>query len=588
LSNPQSSAYHTLESLQAAALARPHDPVVLVSLANALMSLGKLPEALEAAAAACRHGNDQPVTHHTHGLTLLANQQPAQAMSAFQIATQMAPNFSDAWVGLGFACAELGNMDKAIRAMLAALQATPGHRLAATKLGSYLQQTSNTELGQGVLRDLLERDPEAGEARLNLVASLLADRCAEEALCVLDWPMTAHPGWHLRQQMQKALALLQLHRSAEARTVLNAIGTVPPENLPMLSWCRVLLAQEEGDPHEARQQAETMQAALDAAKAIMLPAFGAVCRFDLGQFWSTQQEYDRAFEQWRIGHAVMRLAEPFSRDSYLDFVETSLAVFDHARLHDGPRAANRDSAPVFIVGMPRSGTTLCEQILAAHRDVFGAGERHALQTAFTLLGGGEWESGAAVHRVAAVDQAGLDQAADAYLTGLHALAPGASRVLDKMPANFRHLSLVGLMLPGARIIHCTRDPRDIGLSIFGHGFLNRHAYAHDLADLGWYIRQHDRLMAHWQNTLPNPILPVALRDWVEDFAGTLHRVLTFLDLPPDPACEHFHEDKRIVRTASQLQVQQPVNARGLDRWVPYRRHLEPLLQELQLLPESKG
>jgi len=149
-----------------------------------------------------------------------------------------------------------------------------------------------------------------------------------------------------------------------------------------------------------------------------------------------------------------------------------------------------------------------------------------------------------------------------------------------MPGNFAHLGPVGLMLPGARVISCERDPRDIGLSIFTYRFYGSHGYAHDLADLGWYISQQRRLMAHWQSVLPNPILTVRLTDWVEDFSGTLRRVLDFLDLPYDPACERFHEVRRRVRTVSRTQVQKPVNASGVGRWRPYERQLAPLIKEL--------
>ena len=137
------------------------------------------------------------------------------------------------------------------------------------------------------------------------------------------------------------------------------------------------------------------------------------------------------------------------------------------------------------------------------------------------------------------------------------------------------------VLSGARIIHCVRDPRDIGLSIFTFRFHGHHGYAHDLADLGWTIAQQARLMAHWRAALPNPVLTVKLAHWVTDFAGTLARVLAHLGLPPDPACERFYEADSRVRTVSRAQVRQPVNARGLGRWRTYAARLAPLIAELQ-------
>jgi hypothetical protein len=155
------------------------------------------------------------------------------------------------------------------------------------------------------------------------------------------------------------------------------------------------------------------------------------------------------------------------------------------------------------------------------------------------------------------------------------------RVVDKMPGNYHLLGFIALLLPGARIIHCQRDPRDIGLSIFTFRFFGYHPYAHDLGDLGWYIAEHDRLMAHWRAALPAPMLPIQLGDWVADFDGTLRRMLAFLDLPYDPACERFHEVARDVQTVSRSQVREPVHGRGIGRWRAFSAQLAPLIEALR-------
>jgi len=229
--------------------------------------------------------------------------------------------------------------------------------------------------------------------------------------------------------------------------------------------------------------------------------------------------------------------------------------------------------------MPRSGTTLAEQILAAHGQVHGAGERSALGTAFFQLGSGV--DAGAVARIATLGESELTAMSSRYLDELYGLNPDAVRMIDKMPGNFLYLGLVGLMLPKARIISCLRDPRDIGLSIFTFRFYGTHPYAHNLADLGWYIGQQRRLMAHWEAVLPNPVCQVHLSDWVADFDGTLRRVLAFLDLPYDPACERFYEADRRVRTVSRAQVKEKVNGRGLGRWRRYEAQLAPLIKALE-------
>ena len=195
--------------------------------------------------------------------------------------------------------------------------------------------------------------------------------------------------------------------------------------------------------------------------------------------------------------------------------------------------------------------------------------------------GGTLCAGRGKQRIAALDSAALDQAATRYLAELHALAPDKSRIVDKMPGNELHLGLVALMLPGAKIIHCVRDPRDIGFSIWTFRFHGEHAYAHDLADLGWTITQRAKLLDYWRTVMPSQILILPLQDWVNDFDGTLARVLKHLDLPPDPACARFYENDREVRTVSRAQVRQPVHAQGLGRWRPYANELAPLIAELE-------
>ena len=557
----------------------PDDPAPPLNLAAAALALGDNSEALTAAREAERRAPRLPQAHYMLGVVQLAAKRLDDAEEAFRAAVQLSSGFADAWVNLGLVRYWRSDMEGAKAAMRRALAAAPGHRAATANLGAFLRLTGEAEAGEALLRKALARDPGSAEARLNLAAELLQEERATEALTLLDAvPAPAERRLFNHCQAQRALALLQLGQLAEARQTLDTIDVAGDELAPLLLWRRVLLASADGDRAGARSFAEQMEMALSKPVSLV-PEHDIMSRFDLAKFWSWEGDADRAFSHWIEGHRLLGQLQPFSRPAYRSFVDATIARFDRARLHDGPRAGNRDSTPIFIVGMPRSGTTLAEQIIGAHRDVFGAGERNALSAAFGTIGGG-WDTAQAVERVAALDAPTLDRAAQRYLDELHALAPEKTRIVDKMPGNFAYLGLVALMLPGARIIHCTRDPRDIGLSIFTFRFYGYHPYAHDLVDLGWYIAQHERLMAHWRAALPNPILTLPLKDWVADFAGTLRRVLDFLELPFDPACERFHERDSRVRTVSRTQVRQPVNARGLGRWRVHERQLQPLIAEL--------
>ena len=560
------------------------DATRLVHAAVSLLADGKPQLALRAASDACHGAPQLPQAHYVYGQAWLACNEPARAEQAFAAAIKLAPRFADAWINYGVARYRQGAIEDAKTAMRQVLGFAPGHPAASANLAAFMRISGGSDVADALLREQLKRNPDDIGARLNLAADLLQEERAADALALLDargapaGDPRAVRHWHL----QKSLALLQLRRFDEASSVLDALaglGPIPPEIAPLWLWRHVLLALGKGDRNRAREAALAMQAALEAMGPEAVPEHRIMAHYDLAKFWSGQNANAQAFAHWTAGHKLLAVSQPFSREAHRAFVDANIALFDRARFGAGPRAGNNDPAPVFIVGMPRSGTTLIERILDAHRDAYGAGERSALGQAFYALGGGE--GAAAVARIAALDQSALDAAAAQYLAVLHALAPDKKRIVDKMPGNFNYLGLAGLLLPGAKIIYCARDPRDIGLSIFTFRFHGAHGYAHDLADLGWYIAEHERLMAHWQAALPNPILTVRLSDWVEDFDGTLARLLAHIELPSDPHCARFYESDSRVRTVSRAQVRQPVNDRGLGRWKAYANELAPLIAELE-------
>jgi Flp pilus assembly protein TadD len=559
--------------------------VACVEAAVSLLQRGDAQGAVKAASDACFQAPKMPEAHYAYGQAWLALNEPAKAERAFAEAIQLKPSWADAWLNYGIARYRQGAIEDAKTAMRQALTHAPGHAAATSNLGAFMRISGESEAAENLLRATLAREPRNIGARLNLAADLLQDERAGDALALLDQAeppadnLRAARHWHL----QKSQALLQLGRAAEAKAALDALaalGPIPPNLAPLWYWRHVLLARAENDTPRAYGAAARMEASLETMGPEAVLEHQIMAHYDLAKFWSGQNAPSRAFAHWQAGHALLKRSQPFSREEHRAFVDANIAAFGQDRFANGPQARNSDPAPVFIVGMPRSGTTLCEQILAAHAQAHGAGERNALPRAFYALGGAA-DQAACVRRIAALSADALDEAAVSYLAELHALAPGKARIVDKLPGNFNYLGLVGLMLPGAKIIYCARDPRDIGLSIFTFRFHGAHGYAHDLAELGWYIGEHERLMVHWKAVLPHPILTVKLSDWVEDFDGTLARVLRHVDLPPDPNCARFYEGESRVRTVSYAQVRQPVNARGLGRWKAYAAELAPLIAELE-------
>ena len=560
----------------------PGDPMPFLQAAIAHLGRGEAEAALRAASEACHAAPDLPEAHYAYGQAWVALGEPARAERAFAEAVRLRPGWADAWVNYGLARYKQGAIGDAKTAMVQALRGDPDHAAATTNLGAFLRITGEPERAEQLLRTALGRRPGQIGARLNLAAELLQEERPDEALALLDEvepPDEPHPArhWHL----QRALALASIGRPAEARAALaalDALGPLPSELLPLRHWRQVLIALAENEPALAQAEARAMEEALGAMGPGVVLEHRIMAHYDLAKFWSRLDAGAEAFAHWQAAHALLRTVQPFSRAAAKAFTDATVATFTAERLETGPRARTTDPAPVFIVGMPRSGTTLCEQIIAAHPQAFGAGERAALGQLVHQLAGAETPDGIA--RIAALPPVALDGAAAAYLAELHALAPEKTRIVDKMPGNYRYLFLVALLFPAAKIIHCVRDPRDIGLSIFTFRFHGEHGYAHDLADLGWTIAEQERLMAHWKAVLPNPILTVALAAWVADFDGTLARVLAHLDLPHDDACVRFYESETRVRTVSRSQVRQPVNARGLGRWKAYATELAPLIAEL--------
>jgi tetratricopeptide (TPR) repeat protein len=241
-----------------------------------------------------------------------------------------------------------------------------------------------------------------------------------------------------------------------------------------------------------------------------------------------------------------------------------------------------DDSPVFIVGMPRSGTTLVEQILASHPDVYGAGELEDLNQLVASLGDRIETDTAYPENIAQLTRDHVAAIADEHLARLRALAPDAKRITDKMPTNFLHIGLILTLFPNARIVHCRRDPRDTCFSIYGLDFAGDHTYAYNQTNLGRYYRQYERMMDHWRHTVPDSILEVRYEDIIADQEAETRRLLDFCGLDWDESCLAFHKTDRAVRTWSYRQVRQPIYKSSVARWRKFARHLAPLLAELDV------
>jgi hypothetical protein len=239
------------------------------------------------------------------------------------------------------------------------------------------------------------------------------------------------------------------------------------------------------------------------------------------------------------------------------------------------------SLPIFLIGMPRSGTTLVEQILASHPKVHGAGELQLLNDIVIAAGVPGGEAGAFPEFVAAAAPSALRRLGTNYVEGLRRRAASAERVTDKMPSNYYFAGLIHLALPNAKIIHCRRDPVDTCVSCFSKLFSAQQNHTYDLGELGRYYQRYEQLMAHWRRVLPKGrILDIHYEDVVADLEGQARRLVAHCDLAWDPRCLSFHETERQIRTASATQVRQAIYRTAIGRWRHYEKHLEPLIEAL--------
>ena len=264
----------------------------------------------------------------------------------------------------------------------------------------------------------------------------------------------------------------------------------------------------------------------------------------------------------------------------LGFLDRIRAVFTAELMHQKRDLGDPSMIPVFIVGMPRSGTTLVEQILASHPKVFGAGELSEFSKAVTSLG---MPNGALSfpETVPGLSAEQLRQLGTSYLDAIEAAAPGAERITDKMPANFRFVGLIHLALPNARIIHMRRDPVDTCLSCFSLLFVGDLPYCYDLGELGRYYRAYQTLMEHWRQVLPAGVmLEVQYEEVVADVERQARQIVAYCGLEWDDACLAFYRTQRPIRTSSAAQVRQPIYRTSVGRWKPYRHLLQPLIKEL--------
>ena len=480
---------------------------------------------------------DYADAHNNLGVALVQKGRIVEARKHFERAVVLNPDYADALNNLGNSLAAQGKVEGAVAHFERARALNPGLVNAHNNLGVALVKLGRIDDAVAHYKRVLAIHPDNAEAHHNLANQLKVQGKFDEALAHYD----------------------------------RAIAVSPPY----------------AEAHFCRTEIKTYQAGdaeLDALEALarrqdLPPDQAPFIHFALAKALEDCGDYDRAFEHLRKGNDLKRRQVRYDEPAIEKYFQRISAAFDRRLFPHSEGKGDPSSVPIFVLGMPRSGSTLIEQILAGHPQIHGAGELPNLDLALN----GVLNSAPYPECVPDLDSETLRRLGQAYISRLPALANGRIRVVDKSPNNFLHIGLIRLILPNAKIIHTMRDPMDTCVSCYSKLFANGQTFSYDLAELGRLYNRYAKLMAHWRSVLPpGSMLDVAYEDVVDDLEGQARRLIDYCGLPWDDRCLSFHAADRPVNTASAVQVRKPLFRSSLQRWRRYESGIAPLRDALGL------
>ncbi len=492
------------------------------------------------------------------------------AEQKFRQALTINPAYTDAANSLGTVYQSLGEFYKAIDTFQQMLDANPdsveglfGKARALLELADHAGYTEAIQL----LKRAVEIRPDFLEALLNLAAAQLSFDMPDKAMDCCKQALDMHPD-SLEANALAARIELQSGRAEEAYQRIQPSAILDSRNPGLMitygEICQSLQRSEEAIPVLEQLTKEP----LSSVNRRRL-------HFRLGSLYDKVLNYPKAFKHYSTGNDLR--AVEFNPLVNQEQVDTIIRTFSGGFLQKAPRASNQSDRPVFILGMPRSGTSLVEQILACHSGVFAAGELTDLYNlaakipAMTPSGSGFPGS------VQELSEGNLSDLATIYLSRLSELSAEAVRVTDKMPGNFTLIGLIELLFPGARIIHCTRNAVDTCLSCYFQDFAMSQAYSYNLTHIASFYRDYQRLMAHWDQVISIPMLDVNYESLISTPEEVIRQIVEFCQLDWDEKCLQPHQATRFVATSSYDQVTRPIYSSSVGRWRHYEQYIEPLL-----------
>jgi Tfp pilus assembly protein PilF len=495
------------------------------------------------------------------GNKLFGQRAYAEAAALYEQALEADPSHAESLNNQGSALLHLGRYEEAERCFRTAIAINPNYSDPCSNLGNLLRQKSQLTEAETLLRRALKLRPNNLDARLNLGSTLIFQgRVRDAKACFSKVLKTTPTNVHGLFGMGQ-VAMLE-GRFEEAESTYRRAAALNPKMTN--AWAALAetrkMTQADGEWLEKAEQMVTSTGH---------PMEEANLRFAMGKYCDDVEEFAKAFENYKRGNELLKaMADDYARKDRSHFVDAMIRVYSSQSVAKIGSAGSLSVKPVFVVGMPRSGTSLAEQIIASHPAAHGAGELDF------------WAS--IIARDPGLTQNPLGEearreVAEEYLHLLESISKGASRVVDKAPGNADLLGLIYSVFPNARIIYMQRDPIDTCLSCYFQQFLMGLNFTFDLLDLVHYYREHQRLMAHWRAVLPPGfILDVPYEELVADQETWSRKIINFIGLEWDPQCLAFHANQRQVTTASAWQVRQKVYATSVARWRNYEKFIGPL------------
>jgi tetratricopeptide (TPR) repeat protein len=516
--------------------------------------------------------NDASMLHEL-GVACLFAQRLPEAVGWLRRSIELEPTVARVHFELGLALAQAGNEDGALAALRTATALDPALAEAHGQAADILRRKNRLDEAAYSYERAFDASPAGAYGLLCRAKALVARGHGSEAEACLKEVIALAPsgrsdeGWRVEAELVLADLLVEAGRFGEAGAAFERSIELAPWQATAHLGLVTSKKMTEGD----RPIVERIVQRLEGSD--LTPRQRMMLHFAAGKALDDLREYGAAMGHFDAANRTRQTIAPFDRSAFARSIDGLIARFTRDFFAENAALGSDDETPVFVLGMPRSGTTLIERVLSGHPHVGGGGER-----SFWNQNAPAWV-GASTERL----PARANELRGNYLRLLRGIAPDALRVTDKMPFNFLWVGLVHALLPRARIVHCRRNPVDTCLSIYSTYFAEHWGFTSDRGDLAAYYRQYLRLTDHWRAVLPaDRMIDVDYEEAIASPEETARRLIAFCGLEWDPACLSPDRNVDAVRTASRWQARQPIYRTSIERW----RNYEPWLGELRgLLPQ---